>query len=209
MPTSVASGTKTADGTEQDLGTDTSNKIFRLVVDTAAMVNGEAVELRIYTKCLTGGTERLAYLATYVNAQAEPMKYSWEVPADIHIRCTLKQTAYVTAYKDFPWKLLDVGADTIKAKTDNLPSDPADQSQVEAAIAALNDISVADILAGEVEGSLTLAQVIRIMLAALAEKSSGGGTSTVKFRDHADSKDRITATVDASGNRTAVTLDGS
>ncbi|MFH1596714.1 MAG: hypothetical protein ABIG94_10160 [Pseudomonadota bacterium] len=42
-----------------------------------------------------------------------------------------------------------------------------------------------------------------------AEKSSGGGTSTVKFRDHADSKDRIIATVDSSGNRTDVILDGS
>jgi uncharacterized protein (DUF1786 family) len=46
------------------------------------------------------------------------------------------------------------------------------------------------------------------MLAALAGKASGGGTVTVKFRDHADAKDRITATVDASGNRSAVTLDG-
>ena len=180
MPTSIASGTKTADGTEQDLAADTTNKTYVLKVDTANLVNGEAVELRIYTKCLNGGAERLAYLASYVNAQAEPMKYSPKIPEDISIRCTLKQTAYVSAYKDFPWKLLDVGA-------------PA----------------VADILAGVVEGSLTLTQVMRLMLAALAEKSSGGGTTTVKFRDHADSKDRITATVDSSGNRTAVTLDGS
>lgn len=75
---------------------------------------------------------------------------------------------------------------------------------------AISDIpTVAEILAGIVEGSLTMEQVLRIMLAALAEKSSGGGTATVKFRDHADSKDRITATVDTSGNRTAVTPDGS
>jgi hypothetical protein len=127
MPTSIASGTKTADGTEQDLATDTSNKIYRLVVDTAAMVDGETVELRIYTKCLTGGAERLAYMATYVNAQAEPMKYSMEVPADIHIRASLTQTAFVTAYKDFPWKLLSLNIDEIKAKTDNLPAAPANE----------------------------------------------------------------------------------
>ncbi len=35
------------------------------------------------------------------------------------------------------------------------------------------------------------------------------GTTTITFRDLADSNARITATVDANGNRTAVTLDGS
>ena len=108
MPTSLGSNTITADGTEQDLATDTSNKNIVLVVDTAALVNGETVELRIYTKCLTGGTERLAYMASYVNAQGDPMKYSVPVPADISLRATLKQTVYVSAYKTFPWKLLSL-----------------------------------------------------------------------------------------------------
>ena len=179
MPTSIASGTKTADGSEQDLATDTSNKNYLLKVDLGNMVNGEAVELRVYTKCLAGGTERLTYEGTYVNAQATPMARI-EVPEDVYIRCTLKQTAYVTAYKDFPWKLMDVGAPT-----------------------------VADIIAGISEGSLDLQEILRIILAACAGKSSGGGTATVKFRDAADSKDRITATVDSSGDRTAVTVDGS
>jgi hypothetical protein len=35
---------------------------------------------------------------------------------------------------------------TIKAKTDNLPSDPADASDIAAAFVALNDVSVADIV---------------------------------------------------------------
>lgn len=107
MPTSVASGTVTADGTEQELAAaDTSNKNFVLVVDLATLINGETLELRLYTKCLSGGTERLAYVATYAHIQGAPMKYSVPVPADISIRATLKQTAYVTAYKAFPWKLL-------------------------------------------------------------------------------------------------------
>lgn len=59
-----------------------------------------------------------------------------------------------------------------------------------------------------VEGTLTLRQAVRIYLAALGGKSSGGGTNTLTFRDNADSKARITATVDSDGNRTAVTLDG-
>jgi hypothetical protein len=59
-----------------------------------------------------------------------------------------------------------------------------------------------------VEGTLTMRQAMRILLAALSGKSSGGGTVTLTFRDVADSKARITATVDTSGNRTAITRDG-
>lgn len=59
-----------------------------------------------------------------------------------------------------------------------------------------------------IEGSLTSRQITRILLAVLAGKSTGGGTVTLVFRDAADSKPRITATVDANGNRTAMTVDG-
>ena len=72
-----------------------------------------------------------------------------------------------------------------------------------------NDISVADIIAGIADGTNDLQEMMRIMFAALSGKSSGGGTATLTFRDSGDAKDRITATVDANGNRTAMTLDGS
>lgn len=75
-------------------------------------------------------------------------------------------------------------------------------------IAALNDISVANIIAGIADGSLDLQEMLRIILAGVACKVSGGGTSTISIRDSADSKDRIVATVDNDGNRTT-TLDGS
>lgn len=79
---------------------------------------------------------------------------------------------------------------------------------VTAGFGDLNDITVANILAGTVEGTLTVAQVLRIMLAVLAGKTTGGGTTSLKFRDYADSKNRVSATVNSSGNRTAVSLDG-
>lgn len=60
-----------------------------------------------------------------------------------------------------------------------------------------------------IEGSTTLRQALRLILATAAGKSSGGGTSTVTFRDMADSKNRISASVDANGNRTSVTRDAS
>jgi hypothetical protein len=72
----------------------------------------------------------------------------------------------------------------------------------------LNDITVAQILAGVVEGTTTFVQAVRLILSALTGKSSGIGTATVTVRDIGDTKNRIVATVDAPGNRTVVTRDG-
>lgn len=55
---------------------------------------------------------------------------------------------------------------------------------------------------------MSAAEAFRIMLAALAGKVSGAAGTTVTIRAADDSKDRIVATVDANGNRSAVTLDG-
>ena len=63
------------------------------------------------------------------------------------------------------------------------------------------------VLDDAVEGSETLRQAVRLMRAALVGKLSGAATTTVTIRDAADSKARITATVDSDGNRSAVTTD--
>jgi hypothetical protein len=61
-----------------------------------------------------------------------------------------------------------------------------------------------------VEGTVTLRQALRLVLSALTAKVSGGGTTTITFRDIGDSKDRLVMTVDSNGNRTAIgTRDGS
>jgi hypothetical protein len=57
----------------------------------------------------------------------------------------------------------------------------------------------------QVDGTVTGRQSIRLANATLAGKASGLGTTTAVYRDLADTKDRISATVDADGNRTAVT----
>lgn len=75
--------------------------------------------------------------------------------------------------------------------------------------AALAADAVDEIIDEVIEGSLTLRQLLRILLAAAAGESGGGGSGTITFRDAADTKNRISATVDANRNRTAVTLDGS
>ncbi len=60
-----------------------------------------------------------------------------------------------------------------------------------------------------VESGYSAAEAQRILLAAAAGLTSGAGTSEMVFRDLADTKDRITGTLDGSGNRTAITLDAS
>ena len=62
--------------------------------------------------------------------------------------------------------------------------------------------------ANGIETGLTLRQALRLTAAALAGKVSGAGTVTVVFRNAVvDGTDRIVATVDASGNRTALSYD--
>ena len=72
--------------------------------------------------------------------------------------------------------------------------------------------SVADAIldrANAIETGFTLRQAIRIMGAALAGILSGASGSTVNIQKLGGGTVRISATVDSSGNRTAVTLDGS
>jgi hypothetical protein len=63
-------------------------------------------------------------------------------------------------------------------------------------------------LADGVETGLTPRNALRLIAAALAGKLSGATTASVKIKNAiADDKTRITATVDADGNRTAITTD--
>jgi len=97
----------------------------------------------------------------------------------------------------------------IQAKTDNLPTDPADQSLLASLIAAIPaGLTVNDILTMVADGTLTFQDSIKLWNAALAGKLDGGGTGTLKFRNPDDTVDRITATVDlATGDRNAQTYD--
>lgn len=57
------------------------------------------------------------------------------------------------------------------------------------------------------EGSHTARDFMRGFAATLLGKASGMSTTTAVFRDIDDTKDRVTATVDSDGNRSAVTTD--
>lgn len=76
-------------------------------------------------------------------------------------------------------------------------------------IAALNDPTAAaiatEILATAYEGTDTIQDFLRLATSVLYGKSAGGGTGTLTFRNIADTLNRISATVDGDGNRSAVT----
>lgn len=71
----------------------------------------------------------------------------------------------------------------------------------------LSASGVDDVLDEVTEGTTTLRQLLRGFAAVLLGKASGLDTTTAVYRDIGDTKNRITATVDADGNRTAVTRD--
>ena len=106
--------------------------------------------------------------------------------------------ASVNTIDDF----LDTEITAIKAKTDLIPAAPA----------AVGDVPSAANIATAVWGFVTAStytatQVMRLLVSVMTGKSSGGGTTTVVFRDIDDTKDRVIATVDSNGNRTSVVRD--
>lgn len=103
--TSAATGSQTATiDTEHTLATETTAGVYVLVIDTANLVNGDIVILRIKTKYASGGTSRLAYSQTYSNVQTDLIKYSIPIPIDTEVICTLEQTDGTG--RAFPWNLL-------------------------------------------------------------------------------------------------------
>jgi len=108
---------------------------------------------------------------------------------------------------------IDTEVGAIKVKTDQLVFTVANQVDANALAVAdktgyrLSATGVDDILDEAVEGTRTMRQMLRGFASALLSKLSGAATSTVTIRDIDDTKNRVTATVDASGNRSAVTLD--
>lgn len=97
---------------------------------------------------------------------------------------------------------VDTEVAAIKAKTDLIPASPAATGDIPSA----SDIATA-VWAYVVENSTSAVKLMRGFASALLGKGSGGGTTTMVYRDIGDTKDRITATVDADGNRSVVTTD--
>jgi hypothetical protein len=92
---------------------------------------------------------------------------------------------------------MDGKLDTIDGIVDDILVDTG--TTLPASISAIDTDSVMDVA---VDGTYTFKEVVQIMAAALAGKLSGGGTTTLTFRDLSDTLNRIVATVDSNKNRT-------
>jgi hypothetical protein len=109
--TAYASGTQSATvTTEHFLSSPNVAGTFTLHVDTVNMAAGDMLELRVYQMVLTGGTQRVAYFASFSGAQSTDDLIKITVPISNELtdtnalRFSLKQT-YGTS-RNFPWKVL-------------------------------------------------------------------------------------------------------
>ena len=108
--TAEATGTTATVTTEHTLRDVAAAGSYTLHVDTNAMVAGDALELRVYQIVLTGGTRRVAYLATYTGAQPADDQIKISVPISNELtdsgslRFTLKQTLGTS--RSYPYKVL-------------------------------------------------------------------------------------------------------
>ncbi len=93
-------------GVETTLATDTNNGTFVLEVETTNMVNGDLLEIRVYTITLAAATLTQAWKGTYQHAQINNHKISPPIASDQSIKCTINQVAGTS--RSFPWKMLRI-----------------------------------------------------------------------------------------------------
>lgn len=161
--------------------------LYRVDWPDAAFAAGVR-EVILTVKCATAFTEHLRVNLTPVAAN------------------TVQVSSDVTAADT-----LELFAEALDQATGQLDSGSlATGTLTAAALAADAGNEIADALldrSAGIETGFTPRQALRLILSALAAELSGAGTNTITIRDINDTKDRIVATVDSNGNRTAITHD--
>jgi hypothetical protein len=195
-------------GTAATSTAQTGDSYARLGAPAGASIAADIAAAKVDTAAIKAKTDSLTFT---VAGMADANVVDWKgaaAPAmtgDAFARLGAPAGASVSA--DVAAVKTDTAA--IGAKTTNLPATPAATGDAMTLTAGERN-SVADALldrAAGVETGVTTRQGLRLMLASLVGKLSGAATTTVTIRDTTDAKNRIVATVDANGNRSAVTLD--
>lgn len=214
-------------GTEDFLDNIPTVGEFTLHVDRSDMVDGDVIVVRLYQMVLAGGTARVVQARTYYGAAPadEQIVVLGPIANELSdanaLRVSVTQTLG-TAGVSLPWKVLNIGAalrpTTVNRTLDvsaggeagvdwaNVGSPTTTVGLSGTTVKAATDVAEA-VMSALVEAGLTLREAQRLFAAVLLGKVSGAGTVTIVFRDVGDTKDRVTATVDVDGNRSAVTLD--
>lgn len=85
------------------VNTATDDRIIQVVFDAAALAAGDVVEVRITEKALSGGTARVAWIATAANALSEPLIVS---PSMIVLHGWSVEARQTTGtVRSFPWSV--------------------------------------------------------------------------------------------------------
>lgn len=105
--TVVANGTHTPTTTgETELHATSTAGVYGYVVDTANMLGGDTVTLRVYVRGVSAGAWRLAYQSSFSHTQGEPAKAAPAVYAAYGYRATIQQNA--GTFRSFPWHVVSL-----------------------------------------------------------------------------------------------------
>lgn len=108
MATILNSGTQSATiNTEFAVYTNTAiNRHVCFSVNLVNMVNDDILEIRVYSKTLSGDTEQIVYMHQFAHAQAEKIIYTIPIPATHHVKFSIKQTAGTA--RNFAWEAIAI-----------------------------------------------------------------------------------------------------
>lgn len=194
----LAANVITAAATASDFGTEVGTAVWATAARTLTSLSGLTLDT------VTTLTNLPAITANWLTAAGTAADFTTEIQTGL---ATAAALATVAGYIDTEVAALVTAVDALPTNAELATALAAADDAVLAAIAALNNLSAAQVLAaGDVDG-YSLEQSLKLCLAALAGKVSGAATTTVAIRAADDSKARITATVTADGDRTALTLD--
>jgi hypothetical protein len=142
-------------------------------------------------------------IAATVNSVAGSTIRQFQVGAKVDVRSIGGDAQSMTDLKDFADAGYDPATNKVEGvKLADLTTDITTKTGFSLSAAGVDGVWDEVIL-----GSYTGRQLMRGIVAALMGKLSGAATTTITIRDLGDSKDVVVATVDADGNRSAVTLD--
>ena len=177
--TFVTSLTEATDGFYQD----------KVIVFISGTLTGQARHIDTYVGSTKSITVSKAFTSAPANADEFLILAIHEYGID-EIQAGLSTSAEIAALNDIT--ATDVWAAATRTLT---------------AGTNLNDLSTTDILGMAYEGSEDFQDFLRLMRAVLLGKTTGAGTGTENFRDAGDTKNRVVSSIDANGDRTAITTD--
>lgn len=125
-------------------------KRYQLVLDWAALIAGDTLEVRIYMKARAADTARVLDLHTVTGDQATDILLTPEIPAGAYVKFTITQTAGTG--RSFPWSVHAITEDTTAAA--DAVWDEARSGHVAAGSFGEGVASVQGDVTGNVDGSV-------------------------------------------------------